>query len=209
MGSMIEVTEGMEVELLINTWADDSLFNHTKQHELKAGTTLKHVAATDRGDSFWKIMGSDDGATYQFSRRLVRTRYPNDRGVIVDPSAFEIKKGFPRTSNKARRLFQERPDNVFEHPTDLPVPKSEIPLGPIEGWVCFAPRMNGDPSQIIGPFVPVVQDEFDDGGRCIITEDGTNFWYDPESTEHGRRGYPCWFQSGSTLRFVKARKKDG
>lgn len=106
--------------------------------------------------------------------------------------------------SKARKLFQERPYNLVEHPTDLPT--DNIPEGMIEGWWAFAPQMNGDPGRMIGPFVPVVSKPYDDDQPCIETEDGTQFWFHAHSDDLGRPGVPCWFQSGSTLRFVRTKE---
>jgi hypothetical protein len=109
--------------------------------------------------------------------------------------------------SKARKLFQERPENVVEHPTDLGT--TDIPEGPLEGWVAFAPRMSGDQSQIIGPFVPTIVKPYEDKQPCIVVVESEShdvfYWFNPDSTDHGRPGVPCWYQSGSTLRFVKKR----
>jgi len=105
--------------------------------------------------------------------------------------------------NVARKLFQQRPENVFEHPTDLPTNINEIPVGPLEDWWAFAPAMKSDHSCIIGPFTPEVVRLHDDCRPCIRTSDGTEFWYSESDSDSWRPNVPCWYQSGSTLRFVR------
>ena len=97
----------------------------------------------------------------------------------------------------ARRLFQKRPEEVLEHPDDLPTDTNKIPEGPIENWMAFAPRLTGDPSQITGPFQPCVTKPYDDGQPCIESSDGTQFWFGTIPS------VPCWYQSGYTLRFMR------
>jgi hypothetical protein len=102
-----------------------------------------------------------------------------------------------------KRLFMVAPKDIHEHPLTLPKQASEIPIGPIEGWEAYAPEMDRDPHTVIGPFKPVVE-RFDDR-LCIQAPGSYQFWYDDEPGRFGGADRPSWYQSGSTLRFVKVK----
>lgn len=105
----------------------------------------------------------------------------------------------------AGRLFSKRADALLEHPTDLPLDVKDIPIGKLEGWHAFAPKMRGPGREIIlGPFVPEIK-MHSSGYLFIVAEDGAEYWYDAGNGAQiaGRPDIPCWYQSGCTLRFYK------
>lgn len=97
-----------------------------------------------------------------------------------------------------QRIFMAPPGEIHEHPTDLPKVQKEIPLGPIEGWLVYAPEMKGDRSKIVGPLVAVVIRPHSDNRACIRIPGQYDFWYDDT-----RPNRLCWYQSGCTLRFIR------
>jgi hypothetical protein len=116
-------------------------------------------------------------------------------------------------NNTCKRLFFVPPSAVFEHPPDLPTAIDAIPVGPIEGWECYGPNWEGNPAAIVGPFNPVVVEEFGaHGTRWLYIRDNyrvhaeTEYWFLESDREAiGRPDRPCWHQSGCTLRFVRKR----
>ena len=98
------------------------------------------------------------------------------------------------------RLFRVPPADVFEHPPNLSADPKEIPIGPIEGWECYAPNFRGDDLLVL-KCEPVVERNEHDGAPFIRVGDYL-FWYYPSNSSHHRTG---WYQSGQTLRFVRKR----
>lgn len=99
------------------------------------------------------------------------------------------------------RLFGVPPNQILEHPTTLPVASKDIPEGPIKGWDCFAPQRFGNFTVV--KFEAIVRRS---GDRLYIeVGEGytkTQYWYDEGVDVDLRPNCPCWFQSGSTLRFI-------
>lgn len=112
-------------------------------------------------------------------------------------------------NNNVGRLFRTMPSDLYLHPDDLPTLPSLILDGPIEGWEAYAPNYHGDPSQVIGPFVPVVNRPYTDNTPVITVRTSqfqkSEFIYNMENDD-GQPVIPCWYQSGNTLRFIRKKK---
>jgi hypothetical protein len=110
---------------------------------------------------------------------------------------------------RPNRLFMVAPSEIFEHPPTLSVLKSRISDGPIVGYEAYAPRWSGGGSETIGPFEAIVISKYDD--LCIAVYDGgrleSEYWYRGGKNEGGTYDRPCWYQSGSTLRFIAKREE--
>ena len=109
----------------------------------------------------------------------------------------------------AMLFFKTPHDKLCEHPADLPLVREEIKEGPITGWDCYAPNFK-KPQEVIGPFEAVVQRmgpnawSGSQGEVYIVAPDGTKFFYGTESRFFiGEWRHPCWYQSETTLRFVR------
>lgn len=95
-----------------------------------------------------------------------------------------------------RRLMMVSPQLIYEHPPELTTESDLIESGPIEGYDCYAWLY--DLGVISNPFVANVDHSL--RGPVIRSPDGTLFYF---GNNYGR---PSWYQSGVTLRFIKARK---
>lgn len=108
------------------------------------------------------------------------------------------------------RLFSVPADAISEHPPTLPVMAADIPEGPIVGYEAYAFGWGGDPSLIVGPFEPIVERR-GYHPRIKVFRSGylTEYWYGADgSCRMGGYERPCWYQSGTTLRFI-AKAKGG
>jgi len=115
----------------------------------------------------------------------------------------------------ANRLFITPPDQILEHPSDLPVSIMELKDGPIEGWDCYAVDFDRG-SMMLGPFTASItrnKSEFPDvPSEPYIQVGKTYFYFHDGMTDKWQLGYCsriCWYQSGHTLRFIKKRQKNG
>lgn len=117
-------------------------------------------------------------------------------------------------NHNPQRFFMVAPQDIYEHPTNLPTKKKDIPNGPIEGWLCFAPNFRGHDREMLGPFTAVVKRPFNDERVCIEAFHSEynryEFWYeevdDPKNEKLALPNRNCWHQSSCTLRFIKERK---
>lgn len=105
------------------------------------------------------------------------------------------------------RLFLIRPEQILEHPTDLPADPLEIPEGLFDGWMVYAANLKGDPSKVLGPFPVFIEKERSEGQiRPYINIPGDyQYWLlkTEELPAWCKIEKPCWYQSGYTLRFVR------
>jgi hypothetical protein len=96
-------------------------------------------------------------------------------------------------------IFIVPPERILEHPDHLPTKLSEIEPGKLEGWWTYACSFEGHK----------IKESKDP--EIIVNETGTHirvgktdYWFkeanDGTSWSLDR---PCWYQSSSTLRFVK------
>lgn len=103
------------------------------------------------------------------------------------------------------KLFTIHPNEIFSYPPDFPVDKKDVKEGPIEGWLCYAPVYGTLECVECEPVV--VKDGYGALADFYIQVGDCKFWHNVGNSHLSwRPQYPSWYQSGSTLRFV--RKKD-
>lgn len=110
-----------------------------------------------------------------------------------------------------RLLFIVPPGDIHEHPPDLPTDPEQIPTGHelFKDWLVFAPDFGGHRGEFIGPVPPVVTRPYGELSRELcIQVNGSDFWFGvrPAHCCDAPTNRPCWYQSGTTLRFVRRRK---
>ena len=98
-------------------------------------------------------------------------------------------------------IFIVPPEEIVEHPDHLPDKLSEIEPGKLEGWWVYACSFEG------GHKVEAVEDpviKVKEHGTYIIVGK-SQYWFKEanDGTAWGN-GRCCWYQSSSTLRFVKS-----
>lgn len=102
------------------------------------------------------------------------------------------------------KLFARHPSEIFAHLPSFSLEHSKIEVGPIIGWLCYAPVygtlqcVEFEPVVVMEDGMPYIE------VRTDFRAGRTRFWYvNHDAIVLGYPIYPCWYQSGSTLRFIK------
>lgn len=101
------------------------------------------------------------------------------------------------------KLFTKHPSEIFTHPPGLSSNPGKIEVGPIAGWLCYAPVFETLRCVEFEPVVVVEDDREYIEVKTDHREGKTRFWYVNNSGRLGYPNYPCWYQSDSTLRFMR------